>query len=115
VEGLDRLLGGGLEYGTTTLILGPAGTGKSGIASIYAAAVGGRGERAAMFHFEEGLGTLKQRTAALGIPLVAEMERGRVKVQQFDPAEMSPGEFSHLVREAVEVDSARLIVIDSLN
>ena len=72
VDGLDRLLGGGLEYGTTTLILGPAGTGKSAIASIYAAAVGGRGERAAMFHFEEGMGTLRQRTTALGIPLMAE-------------------------------------------
>jgi circadian clock protein KaiC len=115
VEGLDRMLGGGLEHGTTTLILGPAGTGKSAIASVYAAAVGSRGERAALFHFEEGLGTLRQRSAALGIPLVAEMERGRVRVRQVDPAEMSPGEFSHLVRHAVEADSARLIVIDSLN
>ncbi len=115
LEGLDRMLGGGLEHGTTTLILGPAGTGKSAIAAVYAAAVAGRGEHVALFHFEEGLGTLNQRTAALGIPLREQIEAGRVRVQQVDPAEMSPGEFSWLVRDAVEKDGARLVVIDSLN
>lgn len=115
IVGLDRMLGGGLEHGTTTLILGPAGTGKSAIASVYAAAVGVGGHNAALFHFEEGLGTLKQRTTALGIPLTEQIEKGRVRIQHVDPAEMSPGEFSHLVRRAVEQDSARLVVIDSLN
>lgn len=115
LPGLDRMLGGGLEYGTTTLLLGPAGTGKSAIASIYAAAVGRKGQKAAFFHFEEGLGTMRQRSAALGIPLVEEMESGRVRLQQVDPAEMSPGEFSHLVRQAVEQEGVRLVVVDSLN
>ena len=114
-EGLDRMLGGGLEHGTTTLILGPAGTGKSAIAAVYAAAVASRGEHVALFHFEEGLGTLNQRTQALGIPLREEIEAGRVRVQQVDPAEMSPGEFSWAVRDAVEKDNAKLVVIDSLN
>ena len=112
---LDRMLGGGLEYGTTSLILGPAGTGKSALASVYAAAVARTGQNVALFHFEEGLGTLRQRTAALGIPLAEEIDRGRVRVQQVDPAEMSPGEFSGIVCQAVEEDQARLVVIDSLN
>jgi circadian clock protein KaiC len=114
-EGLDRMLGGGLEHGTTSLILGPAGTGKSAIAAVYAAAVARRGENVALFHFEEGLGTLKRRTAALGIPLAVQIEAGRVRVQQIDPAEMSPGEFTWTVRNAVEKDGASLVVIDSLN
>jgi circadian clock protein KaiC len=114
-EGLDRILGGGLEHGTTTLILGPAGTGKSAIAAVYAASVAGRGENVALFHFEEGLGTLKQRTSALGVPLAEQIDAGRVRVQQVDPAEMSPGEFSWAVRDAVERDHAKLVVIDSLN
>ena len=114
-EGLDRILGGGLEHGTATLILGPAGTGKSAIAAVYAASVAGRGENVALFHFEEGLGTLKQRTSALGVPLAEQIDAGRVRVQQVDPAEMSPGEFSWAVRDAVERDHAKLVVIDSLN
>lgn len=115
VSGIDRLLGGGLERGTTTLIMGPAGAGKSAIAAQYAAEASSRGEHVVMFSFEEGLTTLLQRTAALGIPLAREIEAGRVRVRQVDPAEISPGEFSQLVRKAVEEDSARLIVIDSLN
>lgn len=114
-EALDRMLGGGLEHGTTTLILGPAGTGKSAIAAVHAAAVAASGKQVALFNFEEGLGTLNQRTAALGIPLREQIEAGRVLVQQVDPAEMSPGEFSWAVRDAVERDHARLVVIDSLN
>lgn len=115
IAGIDRLLGGGLDRGTTTLIMGPAGAGKSAIAAQYAAEAASRGERVAMFLFEEGLATLLQRTAALGIPLAREMEAGRIRVRQVDPAELSPGEFSQLVRQAVEEDSARMILIDSLN
>jgi circadian clock protein KaiC len=74
-----------------------------------------RGERVAMFAFDEGLGTLFARTSGLGVPLREHVEEGRVIVQQIDPAEMSPGEFTQLVRRAVEVRGARVLVIDSLN
>ncbi|HEY1250786.1 MAG TPA: ATPase domain-containing protein [Thermoanaerobaculia bacterium] len=115
VPGLDSLLGGGLERGTTALFLGPAGTGKSALAAVYAAAVAERGEKAALFVFEEGLATLAQRTSALGIPLAQRIEEGGIAVRQVDPAELSPGEFAHSIRESVEVDGASLVVIDSLS
>jgi circadian clock protein KaiC len=115
VAGLDSLLGGGLDRGTTTLLLGPAGTGKSAIAAVYAASIAAQGGNASMFIFEEGLATLMQRTAVLGIPLGRYVEEGRVTVRQVDPAELSPGEFAHSIRRAVEDENASLVVIDSLS
>jgi len=112
---LDGLLGGGLDRGTSTLILGPAGAGKSALATQYAVAAAGRGEQAAVYSFDEGLGTQFARAAGLGMDLKSHVEAGRVRVQQVDPAELSPGEFAHLVRRAVERDRTRLVVIDSLN
>ncbi|HEY4229764.1 MAG TPA: ATPase domain-containing protein, partial [Thermoanaerobaculia bacterium] len=96
-------------------IMGPAGTGKSAIAATYAAAVASRKENAALFIFEEGLDTLMQRTAALGIPLAKRVADGRVAVNQVDPAEVSPGEFARRIRDSVEHESASLVVIDSLS
>ncbi|HEY6928556.1 MAG TPA: ATPase domain-containing protein [Thermoanaerobaculia bacterium] len=112
---IDQLLGGGLDRGTTSLILGPAGTGKSAIAAQYAAAAASRGEPVVIFTFDEGLGTLFARTRALRIPLDEQIEKGRIRVQQIDPAELSPGEFTALVRHSIEEFKARMIVIDSLN
>jgi circadian clock protein KaiC len=115
IDGLDSLLGGGLDRGTTTLIMGPAGTGKSALASVYAASVARKGENAALFLFEEGLATLEQRTNALGIPLSQRMAEGRIRVQQIDPAELSPGEFAYRIRDTVERESSSLVVIDSVS
>jgi circadian clock protein KaiC len=115
VPALDALLGGGLDRGTTNLIMGPAGTGKSAIAAQYATAAGDRGEAVHLFTFEEGLGTLFKRTQLLGIPLRRCVDEGRIVVQQVNPAELTPGEFAALVRTRVEQSSARVIVIDSIN
>ena len=115
VTELDRLLGGGIDYGTATLILGPAGTGKSSVAVQYAIAAASRGECAAMFIFDERLSTLQARTRALGVDLAPHVESGKLRIQQIDPAEMGVGEFSSRLREAVEVHKCRLVVIDSLN
>jgi circadian clock protein KaiC len=112
---LDALLGGGLERGTSALLIGGAGVGKSSVATTYAVAAAARGEHAAMFAFDEGLGTLYARATGLGIPLQAHVDAGRIRLQQIDPAEMSPGEFASLVRRTVEENQTRLIVIDSLN
>jgi circadian clock protein KaiC len=112
---LDALLGGGLERGTSTLLIGGAGVGKSSIAVTYAVAAAGRGEQVAMFAFDEGLGTLFARASSLGVPLRDHVNEGRVRVQQIDPAEMSPGEFTQMVRDAVESEGARVLIIDSLN
>ncbi|MBA4458053.1 AAA family ATPase, partial [Cylindrospermopsis raciborskii CS-506_B] len=115
VPGLDAMLGGGLERGTNALLLGAAGVGKSSLALVYAVAAAQRGERAVFYAFDEGAGTILARAAALGLPLRAAIDAGLVRIQQIDPAELAPGEFASLVRQAVEVEHARIIVIDSLN
>ena len=115
VTALDALLGGGPDRGTSTLLMGPAGSGKSTIAVQYAVAAAARGEPAAIFAFDESVATLEARTAALGIELNEGLKGGQVRVQQVDPAELSPGEFAHMVRQSVERDGARVVVIDSLN
>jgi circadian clock protein KaiC len=112
---LDRLLGGGIERGTSTLIVGAAGTGKSSLAAQFVAAAAQRGQKSAMFIFDEGLQTLLSRAAGLGIELAKYVDAGTVTIQQVDPAEMSPGEFAHAIRRAVERQQAKVVVIDSLN
>jgi circadian clock protein KaiC len=112
---LDAVLGGGVDRSTTTLLLGPAGSGKSAVATQFALAGAQRGEHATMFLFEERIGTLRRRADLLGMSLEPHLESGRVRVHQIDPAELAPDEFSHLVRDAVERDGARIVVIDSIN
>ena len=114
-EELDLLLGGGLERGTNALLIGSAGVGKSSLALTYAIAAAQRGEHAVFFAFDEGRGTLEARARTLGLPLDAALSSGRVRFQQVDPAELSPGEFAANVRRSVERDGARVVVIDSLN
>ncbi|MCC6777351.1 MAG: AAA family ATPase, partial [Hyphomicrobiales bacterium] len=113
--GLDALLGGGLERGTSVLLVGGAGVGKSSIAVTYAVSAARRGERVAMYAFDEGLGTLFARSAGQGVQLQELVDRGFISIQQIDPAEMSPGEFAHLVRDAVDKRNVRVLLIDSLN
>ena len=115
VSALDQLLGGGPDRGTSTLLIGPAGCGKSTLAVQYAAAAAARGGHAVVFAFDESIATLRVRSAALGIRLREGDGPGNVRLRQLDPAEVSPGEFVHMVRDAVEQDGARVIVIDSLN
>lgn len=113
--GLDAIFGGGLHRGTSTLLIGGAGVGKSTVALTYAVAAAERGEKTAIFAFDEGLGTIYARARSLGIPLQRHVEAGLINLRQIDPAEMSPGEFASLVRISVERDGAKTIVIDSLN
>jgi circadian clock protein KaiC len=113
--GLDQMLGGGLERGTNTLVIGAAGVGKSSLALTYAIAAAQRGEHAVFFGFDEGRGTLEARARALGLPLQESIRNGSIRFQQIDPAELSPGEFAANVQRSVEVDGARVVIIDSLN
>uniref|UniRef100_UPI003100AC39 ATPase domain-containing protein n=1 Tax=Neorhizobium sp. EC2-8 TaxID=3129230 RepID=UPI003100AC39 len=112
---LDQMLGGGFERGTNALFLGAAGVGKSSLALTYALAAAGRGEHAVVYAFDEGSGTLKARARNLGLDLQSRLDSGLIRLQQIDPAELSPGEFTANVQKSVEVDGARIIVIDSLN
>jgi circadian clock protein KaiC len=115
VEGLDQLLGGGIERGSSTLILGPAGTGKSLLTLYFVTAAIARGEKAALFIFDEELGLLFNRSKAMGIDLEALRATGSLIIQQVDAAELSPGEFTAAVRKCVEKQGIRTVVIDSLN
>jgi circadian clock protein KaiC len=114
VAELDSLLGGGLTWGTTTLLIGPAGSGKSTMAAQYAA-TGVTGTNGAIFLFDERASTFVGRTDALGMKVGERVKSGHVTLHQIDPGQMSPGEFSHRVRLAVEREGARVILIDSLN
>lgn len=115
LPGLDALLGGGIERGTGTLILGPAGTGKSLLALSFAVAAVERGERASIFVFDEEMGLLMDRALGLGIDLAALQESGRLFIEQVDAAELSPGEFTHRVRHSVDRNQVTTVVVDSLN
>lgn len=114
VPELDAMLGGGLDRGSSTLIMGPAGCGKSALSTQYAIGAAERGEKAAMFIFEESSTSLYNRSHSLGMPLRKHVDEGLISVRQVDPAQLQPGEFVHLVREAVE-SGVRVLVIDSLN
>ena len=112
---LDHLLAGGLTRGTSTLILGPAGTGKSCLVSQYAHTAAKRNEKVALYIFEESLDTYKFRAAKLGIPVNGDQFRDLIKIKPVDSAELSAGEFISRVRDAVTKFGAKLIIIDSLN
>ena len=107
--------GASVLRGTSTLIIGPSGVGKSSLATQYAIAAAGRGEHAVICTFDETLETYFLRSEGLGLGLREHAKAGRIEVRQVDPAEMSQGEFAHIVRHAVEQSQARVFVIDSLN
>jgi circadian clock protein KaiC len=112
---LDTLLGGGIESGSSTLIVGAAGAGKSSLAAQFAAAAADRGQRTAMFIFDESLDTLLTRAAGLGIQLQKHLDSGTIAIRSVDPAELSPGEFAHRVGQCVQNNGVRTVIIDSLN
>lgn len=114
-EALDALLHGGLLRGTSTLLTGPAGCGKTNLAIHYAAAACGRGERAVIYEFDERIGTLLMRAKGMGLDLQPHIDAGLLHIRQIDPAEIAPGEFTWMVTQEVTANNARLILIDSLS
>jgi circadian clock protein KaiC len=111
----DRLLGGGLDRGTSTLFIGPAGAGKSALATQIAVTAAARGELVVIYMFDEGLESFRRRAAGLGAEVEPYIANGHMVLRQVDPAELSPGEFTHQIRSAVDHDHASTIIIDSLN
>ncbi|MBV9571466.1 MAG: AAA family ATPase [Alphaproteobacteria bacterium] len=112
---LDALMGGGVTSGSSTLLLGPAGSGKSLLVLKYMQAAVKRGDRVALFLFDEEIGLLFSRALELGVDLAAMRDSGKLFIEQMDAAELSPGEFSHRVRAAVDRSGAKLVGIDSVN
>lgn len=115
VAPLDQLLGGGLERGTSTLIAGAPGTGKSTMAAVFVSAALARGERAAMFLFDESTTTLCKRMRGLGVDFEGPLASGHLHLQQINPAELSPGEFAMMVVDCAAREGTTVVVIDSLN
>ncbi|MGS5087035.1 ATPase domain-containing protein [Hydrogenophaga sp. A37] len=115
VKDLDDLLGGGLHRGSSTLLMGAPGTGKSTVAMQFALAAADRGECAALFVFDESVATMRTRTDGMGMPMSKHIESGHLRIRQVDPAELSPGELVHEIRQAVTAHHAKVVVIDSLN
>jgi circadian clock protein KaiC len=112
---LESLLGGGLTCGTSTLVTGAAGTGKTVMCVQYVRAAVERGETVSAFMFDERLSTFRQRAEALGFEIDAPMRDGRLRLHQVEPTEMSPGEFANVVSDSVESHGASLVIIDSIN
>jgi len=112
---LDSLLGGGLERGTSTLLMGSSGVGKSTLAAQYVLAAAERGDHAAVYLFDEGIDNFLARTVGLGMDLRGHVEAGRICLHQVNPAQLSPGEFAQQVRGGVEKEKSTVLVIDSLN
>jgi len=111
---LDTILGGGLDFGTSVMLLGPSGAGKSTLAAQFLSAATGRGERAAVYTFDESPNHWLRRAERLGLDLKRTLAEERFTIRQVDPAELSPGEFAEQVRQAVE-SGTRMVIIDSLN
>ncbi len=112
---LDQMIGGGLHFGTSNLLIGPAGSGKSTIATLFAHAAASRGERVSFYVFDETKATLCERASAMHIDMRPHLNSGLISLHQIDPAEISPGQLSHQIRKAVEEGGAQVIVLDSLN
>lgn len=115
VDGLDELMGEGLDRGSSTLIVGPAGCGKTTLCTQYLLAACQRGEHVACYLFEESTPTFLKRAAGLGMNLAPFLESGLVQIHQLSAGELSPGEFAHRVRNSVEHEGVRMVLIDSLN
>jgi circadian clock protein KaiC len=112
---LDTLTGGGLGRGTSTLLIGPAGCGKTTLALRWLTSAAERGENCVAFIFEETVTTMLGRAAGLGMNLAPFIQSGRFRVEHLDPAEVSPGEFVDIIRQCVEEGQVRAVLIDSLN
>jgi circadian clock protein KaiC len=112
---LDKLFGGGISRGSTSLFMGPAGSGKSTLSTKFLAAAADRGERGLMFTSDETVDSVLTRCRGLGIPLEQHIEKKLIEIQKLDPAELSPGEFTAHIRADVENKGCRVVIIDSLN
>ncbi|KAF0095528.1 MAG: hypothetical protein E1N59_1023 [Puniceicoccaceae bacterium 5H] len=114
IQGLDDLFGGGLVSGTSSLFLGPAGSGKTSLSTLYVHTAARRGERSSVYLFDETTATFERRAEGLGVPVKDFVDQGLILERQLAAGEISPGEFSNLVKQDVEEHGSKIVIIDSL-
>lgn len=114
LEELEKLLGG-LDYGTSTILTGPAGIGKSTLSLMYAYNAAEKGERSAIYLFDESIETMFKRTSALGFDFPKYVDAGLIYLKQIKLAELTPGELAHLISQDIEENNTRVVIIDSVN
>lgn len=114
-KNLDQLLGGGIAYGSSTLIVGPAGSAKTTLCAQFAASAAAGGQNIDMYTFEENPRGVCARADAVGLGLTRAVDAGRLQITKVDPAELTPGEFAHRVRASIEERDTRVVIIDGLN
>ena len=112
---LDHLVGGGLDSGTGTLFMGPAGSGKSTIAIMYATRAAASGRPVLYFAFDEVISILVDRAREMGLPIDETIAAGTLRLRQIDAAEIAPGELAAEIMNAVNHEDVRMVVLDSLN
>src|SRR6185503_11831178 len=115
LQSLDQMFGGGINRGSSSLLIGPSGCGKSTLAMVYALAAAKRGERTIVYVFDEVLRTAQERLESIGMHVRAEISKGTLSMIQVDPATLSPGEFAAQIRADVDENDTRVVVSDSLN
>ncbi|MCC0176702.1 AAA family ATPase [Waterburya agarophytonicola K14] len=110
---IDELLNGGIERGTTTILSGPSGVGKSTFGIQFMKEAAGRGERSILYAFEEAEDTILKRCSAVNIPVHAMIDRGTLSIVNIEPLKYTPNQFAHLVRQEVEQNQVKIVMIDS--
>ncbi len=115
IDGLDRLLHGGIERGTITLVSGPSGVGKTTIGVGFMKEAAARGERCTVYTFDERAQTLLNRCASVNIPVREMTERGTLCVVEIEALRFGVDEFANLVRHDVEKNGTRVVMLDSIS
>ncbi len=115
VPEIDELLHGGLERGTTTVLSGASGVGKTTLGLQFMKEASGRGERSVIYAFEEGVETILNRSEAINIPIKEMVKRNTLAIEKIDPLEYTPDEFTHKVKREVEENNIKIVMIDSVS
>jgi circadian clock protein KaiC len=113
VPAFDKLLHGGVERETTTLLSGPTGVGKTTAGSLFLKEAASRGHHSILYHLEEKPETFVERCQSINIPVSEMIDRGTLDIVGVTPAVMTVGEFLGRV-QADLTDETEFVMIDGI-